>query len=251
MVSAALQFASDSNPPTTYPTPDAARLDMLNTLNWYEAHAEYAWPDFSAHGCDFTLAMRFRRALVGDVCVALIKAEKMRVEAGGGTLERGEKRGAGGEWRVEMMWIRCWWQIGSRRVMERKRKCKRGDESDTEDEEVKDGEELLVLAMRELVAQSGVDIARYFRGDNEVGGLADAVHDGLMEGWGGPVADHGEEVERKRSFWAKRKTREASVELGERMNERPGAKNVPVGHWGGLMLRGSNVARRRDIMRIL
>jgi hypothetical protein len=94
MVTAALQFTSDSNPPASYPTPDAARLDILNTLNWYEAHAEYAWPDFSTHGHDFSQAMRFRRALVSDVCSALMSAGKVRIADGGGKAKKGV---AGGE----------------------------------------------------------------------------------------------------------------------------------------------------------
>jgi hypothetical protein len=80
MVTAALKIASDAQKtPITYPTTDAARLDVLNTLNWYEAHAEYAWPDFSTMGYSFSETMRLRRQLVSDVEMALGKAGNVRV----------------------------------------------------------------------------------------------------------------------------------------------------------------------------
>lgn len=68
MVTAALKYASDQTSPTTYASADEARLEILNTLNWYEAHE---WPDFARLGFDFSQAMRFRRALVNDVFSAL------------------------------------------------------------------------------------------------------------------------------------------------------------------------------------
>jgi len=95
MVTAALKFASDQPASVTYASADEARLEILNTLNWYEAHAEYEWPEFSRLGCDFSQAMRFRRALVNDVFVALKKAGNVRVnEAGGvGTPDSGNGGG--------------------------------------------------------------------------------------------------------------------------------------------------------------
>lgn len=87
MVSAALKFSSANASLVTYSSPDASRLDILNTLNWHEAHDEYAWPDFHALGFDFSQTMRLRRALVNDVFVALQKAGVVRV--------RGEKVGGG------------------------------------------------------------------------------------------------------------------------------------------------------------
>jgi hypothetical protein len=72
MVTASLQFSCSSDAPvSSYTTPDAGRLDVLNVLNWYEAHDEYEWPDFNKLGLDFAQTMRFRRALVNDVFVAL------------------------------------------------------------------------------------------------------------------------------------------------------------------------------------
>lgn len=83
MITAAVKFSSARahESTTTYATPDAARMDILNLLNWYEAHADYAWPDFSSLGFDFSLAMRWRRALVNDVYIALKKSGTVRIAA--------------------------------------------------------------------------------------------------------------------------------------------------------------------------
>lgn len=98
MVTAALKFASDEKTPVTYASTDDARLDILNTLNWFEAHSEYEWPNFTRLGFDFSQAMRFRRALVSDVFVALQRAGNIKIgsEAGGGlgTPESGTVRAA-------------------------------------------------------------------------------------------------------------------------------------------------------------
>jgi hypothetical protein len=74
MVTAALKLASDEKTPVTYSTPDEARLDILNTLNWFEAHSEYKWPDFTGLGFDFSQAMRLRRALINDFSTSLEKS---------------------------------------------------------------------------------------------------------------------------------------------------------------------------------
>lgn len=84
MVVAALKFVSDEKKPVTYTSPDEARLDILNTLNWYEAHSEYEWPRFTRMGFDFSQAMRFRRALVSDVFIALQKAAIVKIAGGAG-----------------------------------------------------------------------------------------------------------------------------------------------------------------------
>jgi len=105
MVTAALKFASDQPASVTYASADEARLEILNTLNWYEAHTEYEWPDFTHLGFDFSQAMRFRRALVNDVFIALKKAGNVRVNEGGGVGTpdsangggRATKRGSVGE----------------------------------------------------------------------------------------------------------------------------------------------------------
>jgi hypothetical protein len=105
MVTAALKFASDEKTPITYTSHDEARLDVLNTLNWFEAHSEYEWPDFARQGFDFSQAMRFRRALVTDVFIALQKAGNVRIGSKLGVLGtpesgivvRSAKRGANGE----------------------------------------------------------------------------------------------------------------------------------------------------------
>jgi hypothetical protein len=74
MVTAALKLASDEKTPVTYSTPDEARLDILNTLNWFQAHSEYKWPDLTGLGFDFSQAMRLRRALINDFSTSLEKS---------------------------------------------------------------------------------------------------------------------------------------------------------------------------------
>lgn len=103
MVTAALKFASDDKTRTSYAPADEARLEILKTLNWYEAHSEYEWPNFTLMGFDFNQSMRFCRALVEDVFILLQKSGKVKIGArvdGLGTpdSERGRtsKRGANG-----------------------------------------------------------------------------------------------------------------------------------------------------------
>jgi DNA-binding MltR family transcriptional regulator len=80
MVTAAVKFSSSTNHDISiYNTSDAARWDILNVLNWLEAHNEYAWPESTKPGLEFSQAMRFRRALVSDVFAALEKANSIRV----------------------------------------------------------------------------------------------------------------------------------------------------------------------------
>ena len=207
MVTAALKFCSDAtSSATSYTTADSARLDILKTLNWYEAHDEYEWPDFSSMGFDFSQAMRFRRALVSDVFVALQKAGNVRVsgEVGVfGTPEsvrgRGVKRSgvviggkfSGGGFVEEWVLMR----IGGRRLAERKRRCQLGDESDTEaasddEKSVWNDNKFLAETMRRLMHRASVYDDHLAKKDTKV--LADIVHDGLIEGWQGPQGPDGE-----------------------------------------------------------
>lgn len=53
MATVALRYASDAEAPMHCATADKAKLEILNSLNWSEAHKEYKWPDFQQHGLDF------------------------------------------------------------------------------------------------------------------------------------------------------------------------------------------------------
>jgi hypothetical protein len=87
MVTAALKFSSsNNNTSSSYTTPDASRIDVLNILNWHEAHDEYEWPSFTNIGFDSAQAMRFRRAFVNDVFVALQKVGNIRITSEPGVL---------------------------------------------------------------------------------------------------------------------------------------------------------------------
>jgi hypothetical protein len=83
MVTAALKCASDERFPTTHVSQDEARFQILKSLNFFEAHNEYEWPDFTSFHYDFSQVMRLRRALVQDVFNALEKAGNLSVSIPG------------------------------------------------------------------------------------------------------------------------------------------------------------------------
>lgn len=82
MVTAALKCASERLP-ATYASHDDARFQILKSLNWFEAHDEYEWPDFTSFNYDFSQAMRLRRALVQDIFNALEKAGNLKISVPG------------------------------------------------------------------------------------------------------------------------------------------------------------------------
>ncbi|KAI8931035.1 hypothetical protein NX059_012046 [Plenodomus lindquistii] len=178
MVTAALKFSSANTRPSTYPTPDSARLEILNTLNWYEAHSEYAWPDFTALGFDFSQAMRFRRALVNDVFSAMQQAGTVRINAEVGGLatpvsdggRRTRSRGRDGE-----------------TLAARKRQCKRKDDSDTEVDSDEEGgtiwqdETFLAEVTRKLIGRAKLAIDHVPKGEMAVEDLVNLLHNSKEE----------------------------------------------------------------------
>lgn len=113
-------------------------------------------------------------------------------------------------------------------MAERKRQCKREDESDTDaasedsDKSFWDDQEFLAETMHELIGRTSADILGYLRGKKSPDALANTIHDGLVSVWEGPMADYGsvqDNLERKRLLWAQGKTlvtrRSGSPELGE------------------------------------
>jgi len=79
MVTAALKCAGDERTALAYITADEAKYSILKTLNWFEAHNEYEWPDFAGLNYSFDQVMRLRRALVADVYTALQKAGNIKL----------------------------------------------------------------------------------------------------------------------------------------------------------------------------
>ncbi|KAF2832673.1 hypothetical protein CC86DRAFT_401422 [Ophiobolus disseminans] len=221
MVTAALKYASDQNTPMTYTSADEARLEILNTLNWYEAHDEYEWPDFARLGFDFSQAMRFRRALVNDVFVALKKAGNVKLSDVGmlgtpdSSVTRSKRAGASG-----------------RRMAERKRHCKREEGSDTDaasdtsDKPFWYDQEFLAEVMNDLINRSGADVVSYLKGEKTPDALADIVHDGLVEVWESPVAGYiltPDELSRKHDAWV-RANRSPGVEASAGRGEKHGSE---------------------------
>ncbi|RMZ73442.1 hypothetical protein GMOD_00007950 [Pyrenophora seminiperda CCB06] len=138
MVAAVLKFSSSADGAvSSYFSPDAGRLDLLDVLNWHEAYGEYEWPDFISAilGYDFTRAMVFRCVLVSDVFVALEKTGMVMIvsqEALGvlGTPSSSGKRA--GEQRKQVAIFRSGnsWVVGGR-MTERKGRRKRTDSEAT------------------------------------------------------------------------------------------------------------------------
>ncbi|EOA87539.1 uncharacterized protein SETTUDRAFT_47278 [Exserohilum turcica Et28A] len=171
MITAAVKFSSARahESTTTYATPDAARMDILNLLNWYEAHADYAWPDFSSLGFDFSLAMRWRRALVNDVYIALKKSGTVRIAAECELPSTPLIRVACGK--------RSSSDAGGRTMAEQKRHCRRTGSENTSfasSESTVRGEEDLMLAtnIRPLICLSEHAVRKLmfdFEGENDGG----------------------------------------------------------------------------------
>jgi hypothetical protein len=198
MVTAALKFALGENTPSTCSTPDKAKLEILNSLNWLEAHGEYEWPDFQQDGLDFTQAMRLRRALVSDVFVALNRSDNLKISSASeilGTPEsgqdiRGQKRSRSNcECSRVSQSSRAEQTADTKRETGCKRRCKREDDSEPENESY-DGD-FLVKTMKELIKRSEVEIHKKDNpddfGDRGPDLLADRVHDCLVGKWSHPV----------------------------------------------------------------
>lgn len=79
-------------------------------------------------------------------------------------------------------------------MKERKRRCKRGEDSDTdvaeddEDRTVWEEREFLAEAMYNLINRTKADIEGYLKGIKTPAALADVVHDGLVAIWEKSVA---------------------------------------------------------------
>ncbi|KAF1849014.1 uncharacterized protein K460DRAFT_280436, partial [Cucurbitaria berberidis CBS 394.84] len=226
MVAAALKFSSDTSPVISYKTPDEGRLDILKTLNWFEAHDEYEWPDFSRLGYDFSQAMRFRRALVNDLFVALHKVGHIKITGEAGVMGTPDSvRGVRETKRTG---------ADSKRMTERKRRCKRGDDSDTDiasDEEDKyfweDGD-LLASTMGCLLGRClsilPEELAASLNRVKDPMELADIVHDGLVEVWSEPRSQYRETLatlKRKAEIWA-RDDESTTERLAPELSVQPG-----------------------------
>ncbi|KAJ4372920.1 hypothetical protein N0V83_003211 [Neocucurbitaria cava] len=181
MVTAAIKFASDTSPPISYASPDEGRLDILKTLNWYEAHDEYEWPDFSNMGYDFSQAMRFRRALINDVFLALQKAGHIKTFAEPGppgtpsSGQQGGKRiGTSSKYiRGSLIMLILTLAIGNRRMKMGKRRCAREDTSDTvgPSTPIFKNDKFLANTMRLLLADcdfSELDISQFCVKEDDV-----------------------------------------------------------------------------------
>ncbi|KAF1349249.1 hypothetical protein EJ07DRAFT_141031, partial [Lizonia empirigonia] len=194
-VIAALKFALDESATLTYVTPDEAKHSILKTLNWFEAHDEYEWPDFSDRNYDFAQVMRLRRALVQDVFNALQQANQVKtgVPDSVTVVRRGDR--SHGE--------------GGRRINTRKRLCKREADSevDTMSEHSKGKDEddpFLLQVMVELAARSKVDVGERMLCVRDPHELADVMHDRLVEVWDQPLQESDDQCEtlrQKADLW--------------------------------------------------
>ncbi|KAF1941010.1 hypothetical protein EJ02DRAFT_455554 [Clathrospora elynae] len=130
-------------------------------------------------------------------------------------------------------------------MAERKRRCKREDDSDTEiasedggETSFFESEKFLASSMRRLIDLSKYPVWRYTNNATEETEdveeeFADIIYDSLVEEWDGPRALTLDlELKRKAELWSKQK--EKSPELGKKSggakHEHTAAMNVPVGH---------------------
>ncbi|KAF3035298.1 hypothetical protein E8E12_003005 [Didymella heteroderae] len=198
MVTAAVKCLSDEQLPTTFASHDEARYRILKCLNFFEAHNEYEWPDFTSFRYDFSQAMRLRRALVQDVFNALEKAGTLSIR-GPGTTDSNEGRRQAPQSDG----------AGRTRITNRKRPCKREVEIDVDAvPETSDAarDAFLLEAMTDLVSRSKVDVAGYAqdKGWRDARKLADVVHDSLVAVWTKPQRESGnlaEVLRQKAEVW--------------------------------------------------
>jgi hypothetical protein len=106
----------------------------------------------------------------------------------------------------------------------RKRHCKRESLSDTKDDKsykaFADDESFLAEAMHELITRSGVGVENALSGKITSVSLVKAVHDGLVEKWKCPVAEHAvftKELERKQVAWSKAEGKEKDEAMERKM----------------------------------
>lgn len=95
MVTAALKFAEKNKEIVSYPTADEARIDILNSLSFCEAHDQYQWPDFSKLHFDFDQTMRLRRSLVNNVFIALQRSGNINIVVSAESVGTPESRAEG------------------------------------------------------------------------------------------------------------------------------------------------------------
>lgn len=120
---------------------------------------------------------------------------------------------------------------GSRHLNERKRLCKREDESDNDTdandtEASMDADDLfLIKSMRELIKRTDEDPSGTPGEDNSAEAFANRMHDSLVNIWNGPVADYEsvpEDLERKEVLRDQSRApaaRESSIQSGLRRSD--------------------------------
>ncbi|KAF9697885.1 hypothetical protein EKO04_003999 [Ascochyta lentis] len=201
MVTAALKCASDEKMAAPHASSDEAKHSILKTLNWFEAHDQYEWPNFSHQNYDFAQAMRLRRALVQDVCNALQQAGSLKIGAPGtpdSVAGRGARRSNGS---------------GDRLMASRKRVCKReanvdGDVMSEHSENPTEDNALPLEVLTDLISRSNLNVDVYLQQKRDSHELADLLHDSLVQVWDGPkrdISDHHDELRQKADLWDRHK----------------------------------------------
>lgn len=217
MVTAALKCASDEKVYAMHASPDDAKHCILKTLNWFEAHDEYEWPDFSRWKFDFSQAMRLRRALVQDVFNALQKAGSIKIGVPGtpdsvtGT-RRSRQPNSDGRYTETTTSTPTDIHPGGRHITARKRLCKREAEPDadalSEHSETHHSDDAFLLeVIGDLLRRSHISIAEHLDKRN-AHSLADMLHDSLVEIWDAPQqedSDNAELLRQKAETWARRR----------------------------------------------
>ena len=209
MIDAALKVVSDEAMPLRYQSDNEGKLLILKALNYYEAHDDYAWPDFTVLGFDFANNMRLRRALVHDVYIALERSGRLQlghqqVVTPSRSSDRGRKRTVpGGEYylilhrhalkRSIQVLIMLLASMTKAKQCGKKQKTEHNDGDDdaasnTNDNLFGHDSNFLAETMHLLIDRSEVDVEIYLIGEKNPRALADVVHDGLVNVWDRPLA---------------------------------------------------------------
>ncbi|KAF2005957.1 hypothetical protein P154DRAFT_570684 [Amniculicola lignicola CBS 123094] len=164
--------------PIRYASEDSGKLELLNRLNFLEAHGDYAWPKFEAMGYHFDQTMRLRRALVTDVLMALTKIGSVKI----GLMEVGTPDSM-----VAME------QNGGKRLgpvmgeasseMDNPSSSIVGPSSSSPCPSWFDNKEFLAAAMKVLIERSQTKV-RHLHGVKEAELLADVVLENFSKQWG-------------------------------------------------------------------
>ncbi|KAF2873897.1 hypothetical protein BDV95DRAFT_605364 [Massariosphaeria phaeospora] len=169
MVDAAVTLAKEMTLPITFDSEDEGKLLTFRILNYLEAHNDYYWPDFTAHGFDFGQCLRLHRQLVNDVYAALRKNRHIQVQTAEPGTPKSDDRG----------------RFAENVILKGIKRCRRtSDASDADDRGLREENAYLASIARDLIQRA--NLTSYGNKEHFI----DRLHDGLVEVWDQPQAPY-------------------------------------------------------------